>query len=186
MSLLSAFPALNIGKDLLAGNIGENFGSVYQEGFALWDARQRLVSQEGLDTLEDILTFDATILNGDRQHGKTNLLRRGKKLLLIDHSFALPIHRFTEEQVKESPLFPERSVIDHCASAALANKGREFTRLWGTWKTKVDGPALNLLRSFIPVNWEKQNGDLDRIFQFLMERPKRFDIISADLRRIIQ
>lgn len=173
-------------RDLLARNMGENFGCVYHEGFALWDADHEPRSAELLDGLEDVLTFDATIINGDRKRQKPNLLWRGENLLLIDHSLALPVHLWEEGVITTSPLFPEAQVEQYCVYRALAKKEREFRRTVDNWKTEINLTELGRLRSFIPASWERRAGDLDRIFQFLEARPARFEDISAELRRIVK
>lgn len=182
--LAPAIPDRSV-RALFANNIGDNFGSIYEEGLALWDPNREPRSPVLVDGLEDALTFDATVINGDRKRQKPNLLWRGENLLMIDHSLALPVHLWQEEDIDKSPLFPESEVVQHCAFHGLAGKGREFTRATDVWAAEVGATELQRLRGFIPSNWERRRGDLDRIFRFLEARPGRFTAISADLRRVV-
>lgn len=47
-ALLDAMPERSL-RELLAANIGANFGCIYHEGYALWDPHQRPRSAEALE-----------------------------------------------------------------------------------------------------------------------------------------
>src|SRR5262245_33379622 len=50
-------------RDLLAANVGENFGSEYHEGYARWNPLDRPSSEVLIEALEDVLSFDAAVIN---------------------------------------------------------------------------------------------------------------------------
>ncbi len=172
-------------RDLMGRNIGPNFGCVYHEGMALWDPGLRPKSPEMVDALADVLTLDATVINGDRKGARPNLLYRGESILLIDHSLALPVHEWNAEAIAYSPVFPAEQVRAHCTFGALAGRTRSFDKLHGRWQTEVSAMDLDRIRTSIPTEWERRSGDLERIFSFLAQRPQRFSDIAADLRRIV-
>jgi len=167
-------------RRLLSRNVGENFGSAYREGYALWDPDYRPRSTEVLEALEEVLTFDATVINGDRKREKPNLLWRGDNLLMIDHSLALPMHLWSED-VERSPLFPDDEITQHCTFRALTGTARTFSTLLPLWASDISPADILRLRASIPADWETQPGDLDRVFRFIEERPPRFDDIAARL-----
>jgi len=171
-------------RDLLTRNVGDNFATRYQEGYGLWNPAYRPRSSDLMEALEDVLSFDATVINGDRKAAKPNLLWRGENLLAIDHSLALPVHQWDDEVIASSPLMPEAEVRAHCAFDALAGRLRQFQAMLDRWRTRVPPEDLARLRTFIPASWERRPGDLDRVFRFLTERPPRFDAIAGELRRV--
>ncbi len=174
-------------RRLLKANLGPNFGTIYQEAAHSWHpSRAALLTTELLSLLANVLTFDATVINGDRTGAKPNLLWNGKQVLLIDHSYALPIHTADEATLAASPLFPESKVRAHCTFDILSGKGSGFARLLASWQAMVSDSDLQQLRALIPATWEKRAGDLDRIFRFLAARPARFVDIQTDLKRIVQ
>jgi hypothetical protein len=173
-------------RKLLEANKGLNFGTLYITDSMSWNpslAKSGSASPEGL---EDVLTFDATVINGDRRDDNPNLLWNGHDFTLIDHSCALPMQKWSDQQIAESPLFPETNTRQHCAYSSLAGRSIPFIDLLSRWAGKIDGSELRILRSFIPDTWEEKSGDLDRIFRFLGTRPARFDEIQTELRRIVQ
>lgn len=172
-------------REVLARNVGVNFGCVYHEGMALWNPDDRPRSPDLLEGLEEVLAFDATTINGDRKREKPNLLWRGENLLMIDHSLALPVHIWADEEVDQSPLFPEAEVRAHCVFAALQGKELEFRSFFDHWPIRMEDADLARLRSWIPESWERRAGDLDKILRFLQHRPRRFMDIAADLRRVV-
>ncbi len=174
-------------RQLLKANIGPNFGSSYQEAAFSWSPSSAAqITTELIGFLADVLTFDAAVLNGDRTGAKPNLLWNGKQPLLIDHSYALPIHTADEATLVSSPLFPESHVRAHCAFNTLSGRGSEFKSLIEMWQALISDGDLRQLRALIPSTWEKRVGDLDKIFRFLSARPTRFADIQTDLKRIVQ
>jgi hypothetical protein len=173
-------------RELLKNNVGANFGTVYIEGTSTWIPRP-LVPQATLSSaIEDVLVFDSTVINGDRQADKSNLLWDGQDVFLIDHSVALPVHTWSSETISKSPLFPEKNVREHCAFVSINGQGRSFSQLLSQWKSDVSPEDIERLRSTIPSSWEMRTGDLDRIFCFLEGRQKRFEDTSAHLQGILQ
>jgi hypothetical protein len=134
-----------------------------------------------------VLAFDATVINGDRRVDNPNLLwDGGDEFTLIDHSCALPMQKWSERQVDESPLLPESNTREHCAYPSLKGHGVAFIDCFARWAGTVDRAELDTLRSFIPDSWEEKPHDLDRIFRFLSNRHNRFMDIQTELRRIVQ
>jgi hypothetical protein len=172
-------------RRLLENNLGENFGCEYHEGYALWNSDKRPRSEELTEAIEDVLTFDATVINGDRKTGKPNLLWRGEKTLAIDHSVAIPVYLWDRQTRDSSPLFPEDQVKRHATFPALAGRGLDFQRVLDAWRG-LTAADFARLREFVPPTWERTPGDLDAIFSFLDRRSGRLDEITSDLRRILR
>lgn len=172
-------------RTLLASNLGQNFGSLYHRSHILWNADDRATSDDGLEFLEDIMAFDATVINGDRWRTKPNLLWDGESFLAIDHSLALPMALWSDDLVQESPLFPEDYVRRHVAFRSLQNRARAFLAMLQRWQISEQLAAD--IRAFIPPSWERTAGDLDKIFSFLVNRhAKRGTEIPRELARIIR
>ena len=72
-------------RNLLLKNIGENLQQWFHQSSALWQPMSREPSQAVIDQLEDILTFDAIVINGDRQSSNPNLLYRGDPFVIDAH-----------------------------------------------------------------------------------------------------
>ena len=168
-------------RDLLLKNIGENFGSVYNPSLALWNVKYRTRSQELLDQLEDILTFDAVVINGDRSIFKPNLMYRRNLLVPIDHSLALPVHSWEQDMLNNPPLFPQKNILEHCAGQLLKRKGCLYRRLLDNWQERINRQKLDELREMLPCSWEYKQGDIDTIFSFLESRDLYFTDISTHL-----
>ena len=114
------------------------------------------------------------------------MLWNGKQVILIDHSYALPIHTADETTLVSSPLFPEPNVREHCTFSSVSGGGSLFDSLFEKWQAVVGVRDLEQLRSWIPASWERSPGDLERIWRFLSARPTRFVAIQNDLKRIVQ
>jgi hypothetical protein len=175
-------------RRLITRNTGLNFGTTFIEGSNSWVAleEEEPLSYSLLTTLEDVLVFDSTVINGDRKLDKPNLLWNGSDLMPIDHSLALPVHQWTDEQLAESPLFPEAEIQAHCSFLNIRGQEREFSALLQSWRDGVSPEDITELRTFIPASWEQREGHLDRIFNFLQQRSGRFDAVTEDLRRIMK
>lgn len=171
-------------RSLFQDNIGLNFGSVYQPSFALWPSKSEKPSLDVIDQLEDILSFDSIVINGDRQISKPNLLYRGNQLLLIDHSLALPVHLWDERTIAMSPLLPEKHIKNHCATQLLMRQGRAFRRVFDKWQERINSQVLEALREMLPASWEHKRGDIDKIFAFLRGRNQRFTEMSNSLTEV--
>jgi hypothetical protein len=115
---------------LFQSNIGLHFGSTYLEGFPNWDSSYKPPTTALIQELEDVLALDTAIVNGDRKTAKPNLLFRGTRLVMIDHSLALPVHRWSPRQIAASPLFPDAEIRAHCTYDGLSKKALSFSRLF--------------------------------------------------------
>lgn len=71
-------------RALFLRNVGLNFACEYLEDCLAWSDPRTSVSEELRQQLEDLLSFDAAVINGDRKAEKPNLLRRGDTLVAID------------------------------------------------------------------------------------------------------
>lgn len=183
--LLNALPDETL-RRLLRDNIGANFGSAYQEGVTTW--RPQHISNflsEWLETMQNVLIFDSAIINGDRKINKPNIIWDGVKMLLIDHSIALPVHLWDDAIVATSPLFPEDQVRQHCTFNPLCGHNQQFNNLLEFWQSHISERELLAIRAVLPSNWERNAGDIDKIFGFLQARVARFAEVSTDLRRIV-
>ena len=172
-------------RHLLMKNIGENFGSVHNPFLALWNARYVNRSQVLLNQLEDILTFDAVVMNGDRSILKPNLMHRGNLLVPIDHSLALPVHLWEQDMLNNPPLFPERNIRMHCAGQLLKRRGCSYRRMLDNWQERINSQKLDELREMLSCCWEYEQGDIDKIFSFLKRRDLHFTDISTHLMGVL-
>lgn len=180
--MAAAVPDREAGN-LLTANTGENFATLYMPGMGRFDPGVQRPSVALLDALEDVLSFDGTVINGDRKASKPNLLWRGDNIFAIDHSYAIPVILWPPATQDAAQIFPDEQTTKHCAYPALKGRGRQFDRLLARWADSLKQADLVRLRSFIPASWESSPGDLGRIFRFLGERPQVFAEISAELRK---
>lgn len=172
-------------RDLLLQNIGENFGSVYNRSLAMWNAIYQNRSQTLLNQFEDILTFDAVVLNGDRNARNPNLMYRGDLLVSIDHSLALPVCSWEQDMLNNPPLFPQKNILEHCAGQLLKGKGCLYRRILDNWQERINSQKLDELREMLPCSWEYRQGDIDKIFSFLACRDLHFTDISTHLMGVL-
>ena len=172
-------------RELFRNNIGPNFGSVFQKSFALWQPKAHTQSQELIDQLEDVLTFDSIVINGDRKMSKPNLLYRGDQLLLIDHSLALPVHLWKQQTLASSPLYPVEHIKTHCASQHLIRQACSYSRVFENWEERIAILELEKLRTLLPDAWQHKPGDFDKIFAFLSGRNQRFAEMSNYLMEVL-
>jgi hypothetical protein len=173
-------------RALLSANLGLNFGALYHEGFTMWSPRAVSRATGIFEGMQHVLAFDALVINGDRQALNPNLLVRGDELLAIDHSLALPIHRWAPADVAASPFLPESSVRQHSAFPVLTRRSPPCATLPEAWKATITDDELTRLRSWIPPSWEHTPGHLDTMFGFLTARRGRVDAVAAELRRILR
>ncbi len=171
-------------RSLLRANIGANFATRYLGGRSTW-LPSYSPRGELLERLEGVITLDCALINGDRTHMKPNLLWDGEDVVLIDHSLALPVHEWSDEQLEESPLMPERHVKRHATYKALFNQGQRYQALLDVWMG-LPWSDVAALRSWIPPEWERKRGDVDRMFAFLERRSERFRDIRRDLVRVVK
>ena len=105
-------------RERLLKNLGENFGSVYQEDCARFHPSRRL-DYEGQCGLESILASDDYVLNNDRQASNPNLLLRGDNLYLIDHSLCFPHLASPGVWEPWNEFLPETSIRSHCTYPSI-------------------------------------------------------------------
>lgn len=172
-------------RETFLRNVGHHFGCEFHPGLASWRPDSDVSSTSLLDTIGDVLAFDATVINGDRKREKPNLLYRGDLVFPIDHSLALPMHLWDDATIDESPLFPDEQIRAHCVARQLTGAGRPLSRVFDAWRANVDGEFLQRLRQVLPAAWERQRGDIDRVFRFVERRSTRFDDIAESLTRVL-
>ena len=172
-------------RDLLLRNIGEHFGSVHNPSLAEWNAKYVTRSQVLFNRLEDILTFDAVVMNGDRSIWKPNLMYRGDLVVPIDHSLALPVHWWKQDILNNPPLFPPQKILEHCAGQLLKRKGCSYRRILDNWQERINSQKLDEVREMLPCCWEYEQGDIDKIFTFLESRDLHFTDISNHLMGVL-
>ena len=115
-------------RRLLTNNLGENFGCRYHPGFALWTTAMVATTASARRVFEDIYSFDAAVLNGDRTGDKPNLLFKGSETLAIDHSLALFAHIIPVDQWTTYVL-PDDRLARHVTLGSLAGRNLPFDRL---------------------------------------------------------
>lgn len=170
-------------RELIVNNLGENFGSVYIPGLPTWQPTSRRPPVDFMTALEGVLTFDAILMNGDRKERKSNIITAGDRPYVLDHSLAIPVRYWP---AGEYPLFPDSEVSQHCAYSVLRSQGREYEWLTAEWMENVRRADLDRFRRLIPVQWESQPGEIDRIFDFVIHRGSQFKEISSALRRVLR
>jgi hypothetical protein len=175
----------NATRELFFKNIGPNFGSVYYKSVPSWKPISRKLSQAVIDQLEDILSFDSIVINGDRKISNTNLLYHDDQLLLIDHSLALPVHSWGQQAFAELPPVPEEIVEGHCAIRDLKGQGCSYRRVFDSWQERINTQELEELRAMLPDSWERNAGDIDKIFTFLDNRNQCFADMSDTLMGVL-
>jgi hypothetical protein len=172
----------------LLNNIGLNFATVLITPTPQsWNPKCTSLSLDLRQSVEDVLSFDASVINGDRTAAKPNLLWDGGDTIhAIDHSLACPVHAWSATQIAASPEFPDGNIQAHCGYEYLRKTGREFEDLQNKWTANLDRAFWAELRTHIPAQWEENPGDLDRIFDFLETRTIRFPDMRTSLKRLIQ
>jgi len=175
-------------RKLLLRNVGPNFATIRLiPQPAAWDPSCRLLSENLRDAMSGIIAFDSISLNGDRKVSNPNLLWDGADSVhLIDHGLACPVYLWAPDVRERSPLLPDEQLTKHCAHAFLVNKGRRYEILPEQWRRGIDQGILTGIRASIPLEWERQPGDVDAIFDFLLDRHVRLSDISMELRRLLK
>lgn len=175
----------NVSK-LLAANLGANFGTVFHPSLAQWQNGKRIRSETILDQLEHVLTFDATVINYDRKHGRPNLLFRGDELYLIDHSLALMVCIVNPGLSEEHDLFPDGEVYEHCASRHLTGKDLGYCHIRDRFNGDCASRLISFIRSVIPSSWEGHPGQLEKLSSFLVNRSLQCHETRMNLIRLLK
>jgi hypothetical protein len=177
-------------RERLKRNVGLNFATVRLIPQPdSWDPACRLLSLNLRQTMDDILAFDAAIMNGDRKSRNPNLLWDGGETVhVIDHGLACAAVYLMSAQDRvrtPSPLLPDPEVHAHCAFQFLRHTGQQCDQLLSRWQQLVTSDFLDAVRVTIPPEWERQTGDLDSMFTFLKDREARAADITTELRRVL-
>ena len=176
---------------LLLQNIGEHFGSVHNKSLREWSPRKYIDSQEIINQFEDILTFDAVIMNPDRREGNPNLMYDRNLIVPIDHSLALikylsnPMSFNSTILTPPEPLLSQNTIEQHCAYLQLKQKGCLYKRLLAKWQERINRHKLNELRKMLPRSWNNNQDHIDMIFSFLENRHHYFEDVSTRLIEVL-
>jgi len=141
-------------RERLLRNIGENFGSVYQEDCAKFSPGLR-IGDERQSELESILAFDDYMLNNDRQASNPNLLIRGDSIYLIDHSLRFPHLGSPEVRDPWGQLFPEESIRSHCTYPSLRQKGPDFQAFASFLTNEITDAEIRHIVNMVPDGWQR-------------------------------
>lgn len=174
-------------RQKLNDNVGPNFGSLVLTGVTLWRRTgSGTLPKSLLAALEDVLVFDALVLNPDRTLDKPNLLWTGDTLHPIDHSLALFVCNSHEPiSEREDYTFPPSLLRRHCAVASLRERELRFLGMFDRWVRTVDGALLQQVRSAVPDQWQHRPGDLDRMFTFLSYRRLHVAALTQRLQEVL-
>jgi hypothetical protein len=176
-------------RDRLCQNLGPNFATILIEPLPMpWKPGCTRRSFELREAMEQVLSFDATIMNGDRRQEHPNLLWDGADTLhVIDHGLAcLVAHAQDAALISAGPLLPDWIVKGHCGYSFLRGNGCTFETVHARWGSRIGAAFWAALRAAIPAEWEDHPGELDRIFEFLVARSMRFVDVNLALRRVVQ
>ena len=171
--------------DLFLDNIGEHFGSIFDKSLVEWNTEGGNHSQEVINQLEDILTFDVVIMNPDRGKINQNLMCYGNRLVPIDHSLAL-IDILSHRGSYNNLIIPEAyDIRDHCGAQYLKHKGCLYRRILDKWQERINSHKLSEMRKMLPYSWQTNESEIDKIFEFLENRHLNFIDISNCLMEVL-
>ncbi len=171
--------------NLFLNNIGEHFGSIYDESLMDWKPTFDNHSQEVIKQLEDILTFDVVIMNPDRRKGNPNLMYNANRLVPIDHSLAF-INILSPQGDYNNLIIPKSyDIRDHCGVQHLMNKGCLYRRILDKWQQRINSHNLSEIRTMLPYSWQTNESEIDKIFRFLDDRHLNFIDISNRLMEVL-
>lgn len=170
-------------RTLFRDNIGDNFGTKYVPSSASWHSSSTKKSNTIEDQLENIVSFDNAVMNYDRRHEKTNLLYSSEQLFLIDHSLAIQSYN---KVVQNRDLMEEQHIRSHCAYQIIHELGLEYIDLFERWSEQMNDDLLAHIQSTIPLDWEEEVGDLDKILEYLRDRENYLVNITHELCRVLQ
>jgi len=167
---------------LVRRNEGANFATVYQRSYAPLAPLFSTTGKALIEALESVVTYDAAVFNGDRDQCNPNLLWGGDDLLMIDHSLAMPIHLWRDEQLEASPIMSVARLKDHVSHSSLLGRKRKFELVIERWLQAFTDRDFDAIVELVPKEWETRAGDLDKIVKFLKNRSRRFKDIQQRLR----
>lgn len=173
-------------QQILRDNVGENFATEFLDGSFTWNPETIGQQSPELDELEDILSFDASVFNEDRTHGKTNLLWHRGELVLIDHSLALHVHTLPLPDLRSCGPYPTEAIRRHCSFRPLRGKGRSFSRVGDRWQATISDSDLASVIGMVPPSWQHAAGHLENLRVFLTLQASRHGYTSSNLRATVQ
>ena len=141
-------------RERLLRNIGENFGSVYQEDCAKFSPGLR-IDNERQSELESVLAFDDYMLNNDRQASNPNLLVRGDNVYLIDHSLCFPHLNSPDVRDPWREFLPENSIRSHCTYPSLRQKGPDFQAFASFLTNEITDADIRHILNMVPDGWQR-------------------------------
>lgn len=169
-------------RDRLRPNVGLNFGSQFLDRAPTFAHEE--IGDEQIPSFENLLSFDASVLNGDRRDNNPNLIWFGNEFLLIDHGFSLHDSVINDHLT----LFPRLSIDCHVSARYLRGAMSLFTFscFFTRWEGSICQATLEEVRAHVPRVWENACGELDRIFNFLSLRCEAFDGQAQLMRETLQ
>lgn len=167
-------------KLLIENNSGKNFATVYCSGYALYEPCFKSKRNALADIFEEVLGFDATVLNADRLECNPNLLWKPGELMMIDHSLALPLNR---SGVTCSTVLPNVELSDHVSVRQLKKKKSDLThhRFFERWGLEFKDVDFEDVCRMVPEEWETSPGDLQRVVDFLNGRVNYLDKVRESV-----
>jgi hypothetical protein len=168
----------------LGHNIGENFGSKYLEDHANY-VPELQVGSVVRSRLETVMAFDAYVLNNDRKAEKPNLLVRGDRVVLIDHSLCFP-HLNSPDIVKPwTEWLPDRSVQNHCAYRKLHGFDPRFESFVEFLNEELTDDDCRKIIDLVPDAWQRSGSrDKNSILRYLLRRSAPF--LSEGVGRLVR
>lgn len=165
-------------------NVGINFGCRYIPGSATWIPDYKTTCNKLLCHLENCVSFDASVMNGDRTHAKPNLLWVDDSLVLIDHALAAQPWRAGGDN---DALFPQESIRTHAAYASLSKRARGYSALYDDWARVLSSDFWEELNGVIPGQWRQDSrGEVERMIEFFRQRVTHLANQTMELRGVLQ
>jgi len=155
-------------------NIGENFGSIYLEDHANYVPNLQ-IGTVGRMRLQAVLAFDAYLLNNDRQAAKPNLMVRGDRIVLIDHSLCFPHLKSPNVAKPWTNWLPDEAVREHCAYSQLRGTDPRFESFVEFVTDELTDDDCRAILDLVPDAWQRQGSrDKNSILRYLLRRSLPF------------
>jgi len=170
-------------RDRFEKSVGENFGCAkWGQGFTIWPKDKR-PTKDSQKLVSEIFTFDAVIQNPDRKYPTPNLSFKGNDLIVFDHEAAFSNFR---------SIFPanpwEPSTMDflknHIFYRALKGGDLRLERFQGGL-VAVNQKRLDSYQRAIPLEWESESINGDKIRAYLLDCGGNFDQIKMQLEALL-
>ena len=176
-------------KQRLSRNVGMQFGTVYLENVDTWRPSPSDKPQTVFEQLTQILEYDSTLLNGDRTSNRSNLLIQGSHCIPIDHEDTLRVYRMDDTEYEaflDEPLMDDGDLRNHAVYEELQPKEPAFGQVAKQWRDIPIREKLDSIRDHVPSHWESEEGDLERIFDFVHRRAEHLQAIIYQLHRVVR